>query len=83
MLHDTPCKRETVLWMNQVHVEFSLAGQGIKVSMHTIHVFLGLIPTSWETTVISRALDTFAFREISYLTASPSFQRQTSPQGKQ
>ena len=43
MLHDTPCKRETYLWIDGVKVEFSLASEGTKVSMHALHASLGLI----------------------------------------
>ena len=69
MLHDTPYKGEMEsLWMEGGHVEFSLASEGTKVNMHAIHASLGLILTSWETMVTSRTLDTFAFRETSFLT---------------
>ena len=83
MLHDAPCKHETEsLWTDGAYIEFSLAREETNVSMHAIHALLGLIPTSWETTVTFQTLVTFASREISFLTPSPSFQRQISPQGK-
>ena len=44
MLYDTPCDS----WMRKLKVdgawmEFSLAGEGTKVSMHTLHALLLLI----------------------------------------
>ena len=68
MLYDTPCvKYEIDLRVDGVYVEFSLASEGTKVCMYAIHALLGLIPTSWETTVTSRTLDIFAFRETSFV----------------
>ena len=71
MLHDTPCKHETkslLMDWDKVEFEFSLEGEGTKVSMHAIHASLSLIPTSWETTVTSQTLDIFVLRETSFLT---------------
>ena len=69
MLHDIPYRREKEsLWMEGGPVKFSLESEGTKVNMHAIHASLGLMPTSWETTVTSRTLDTFAFRETSFVT---------------
>ena len=42
MLHDTPCKRETFLWIDGVEVEFSLANEGTKVSLHVFRALLSL-----------------------------------------
>ena len=43
MLHDTPCKHETLsLSVDGVEVEFSLASEGTKASMHALHAVLGL-----------------------------------------
>ena len=72
MLHEAPCKCEKSLEVDGVWVEFSLASDGTKVSVRAIHVSRGLIPTSWETMVTSRTLDTFAFRETSFLNSGPS-----------
>ena len=83
MLCDTSCNREQTLEVDGVPVEFSLAKDGTKVSMHALHALLYLVlqPNSWETMVTSHAPDNFAVRETSFLTSSLSFQRQTSPKG--
>ena len=82
MLHDAPFKCETSLTVDGVSVQVSLASGGTRVSTHAIHALLDLIPTSWETTVTSRTLVTFAFRETSFLNSGLSFQKRTSPQGR-
>ena len=61
----------------------SLVGEETKVNMYAIHALLDLILTSWETTVTSLILETFAFRETSLVTRTPLFQRQTSSRGNQ
>ena len=43
MLRNSPYKRGTFLWVDDVEVEFSLASEGTKVNMHAIHALLGLI----------------------------------------
>ena len=68
-------------WKSLTDVYPSRAGERIKASTHALHALLGLIINSWETTVTSQALDSFTVWETSFLTSSPSFQRQSSPQG--
>ena len=43
MLHDTPCNWEWKLLVDGVPVKFSLASEGIKVSMHALDALLSLI----------------------------------------
>ena len=43
MLCDTSCNWEQTLEVDGVPVEFSLAKEGTKVSMHSFHALLGLI----------------------------------------
>ena len=42
MLCDTSCNREQTLEVDGVPVEFSLAKEGTKVSMHALHALLYL-----------------------------------------
>ena len=82
MLRDTPCNRERTLEVDGAWVHFSLTSEGTKVSLHALHAFLGFITSSWETMVTSLTPDSFAVRGTSFLTSDPSFQRQTSLQGR-
>ena len=43
MLRDTPCIREQTLEVDGARVEFSLAKEGTKASILSLHVLLGLI----------------------------------------
>ena len=43
MLHDTPCNRERRLTVDGTLVDFSLASEGTKVSMHALHALFLLI----------------------------------------
>ena len=43
MLRDAPCNPQQILEIDGAWVEFSLADEGTKVSMHALHVLLGLI----------------------------------------
>ena len=63
-------------------ISFSLAGEGIKVSIHFLRTLS--VPTvydSWEIMVTSQAIDSSVVRETFFPTSNPAFQRQTSPQG--
>ena len=43
MLHDTPCNGGQKVRVDGAWMEFSLASEGTKVSMHILHTLLGLI----------------------------------------
>ena len=63
-------------------ISLSLAGEGIKVSIHFLRTLS--VPTvydSWEIMVTSQAIASSVVRETFFLTSNPAFQRQTSPQG--
>ena len=61
---------------------FSLAGEGTKVSIHSLRTLcVPIVYNSWEITVTPQTLDSSVVRETFFLTSNPAFQRQTSPQG--
>ena len=43
MLHNKLRRRENFLWVDGVKVNFSLAGEGTKVSILALHALVGLI----------------------------------------
>ena len=43
MLYDVPCDWTLTLVVDGACMDFSLASEGTKVSMHTFHALLGLI----------------------------------------